>query len=86
VADTFPGFDFSGWMAVVAPAGTPSEILRRMNRELALVLDDPTVVARLREIGFYTYGAGSLPEIAAYVQAQYKAWGEVIREIGIAPD
>jgi Uncharacterized protein conserved in bacteria len=73
-------------MAVVAPAGTPAEILQRMNRELAMVLDDPAIVTRLREIGFYTRGAGSLAEVADYVQAQYKAWGEVIREIGVAPD
>jgi tripartite-type tricarboxylate transporter receptor subunit TctC len=86
VADTFPGFDFSGWMAVVAPAGTPSEIVKRMNHELALVLDDPAVASRLREVGFYTHGAGSLPEVAAYMQAQYKAWGDVIRDIGVAPD
>jgi tripartite-type tricarboxylate transporter receptor subunit TctC len=86
VAETFPGFDFSGWMAVAAPAGTPADILQRMNRELDLVLNELAVVARLREIGFYTQGAGSLPEIAAYVRAQYQAWGEVIREIGITPD
>ena len=86
VADTFPGFDFSGWMAVAAPTGTPPEILARMNQELAQVLADPAIIQRLREIGFYTHGAGSLPEGAAYVQAQYKAWGEVIREIGVTPD
>jgi hypothetical protein len=57
-----------------------------MNRELGVVLADPAIVQRLREIGFYTHGAGSLPEGAAYVQAQYKAWGEVIREIGVTPD
>src|SRR5262245_7504889 len=86
VAETFPGFDFSGWMAVAAPTGTPADILARMNREVDAVLKDPAIVQRLREIGFYTQCAGSLAEVAAYVRAQYKEWGEVIREIGVTPD
>ena len=44
VADTFPGFDFSGWMAIVAPSGTPADILQRMNRELDLALKQPEIV------------------------------------------
>jgi tripartite-type tricarboxylate transporter receptor subunit TctC len=86
VADTFPGFDFSGWMAVVAPTGTPTDILQRMNGELDLVLKDPAIAQRLREIGFYTHGAGSLADLNAYLRSQYKDWGAVIREIGVTPD
>jgi tripartite-type tricarboxylate transporter receptor subunit TctC len=86
VADTFPGFDFSGWMAVVAPTGTPADILQRMNSELDLVLKDPAIAQRLREIGFYTRGAGSLADLAVYLRSQYKEWGAVIREIGVTPD
>ena len=86
VARTFPGFDFSGWMAVVAPNGTPTDILQRMNREMDAVLKEPDVVQRLREIGFYTSGAGTIDETAGFIRAQSEAWGHVVQEIGIQPE
>jgi tripartite-type tricarboxylate transporter receptor subunit TctC len=86
VADTFPGFDFSGWMAVVAPHGTSVEILQRMNREMDKALKEPEIVQRLREIGFYTSGAGSIRETDDFIHSQYEACGKVVREIGIQPE
>lgn len=86
VADTFPGFDFGGWMAVVAPSGTPADILQRMNRELDVVLKQPEIVGRLREIGFYTSGAGTREETGAFIRAQFDAWGHLVKEIGIQPE
>ena len=86
VAETFPGFDFSGWMMVSAPAGTPTEIVQRLNRELDAVLARPEMVRRLREIGFYTTGAGSVAEADAFVRQQHASWGHVIADIGLKPE
>ena len=83
IADTLPGFDFSGWMAVVAPSGVPAGILQRMNHELDVVLKQPGIVQRLREIGFYTTGAGTTEQTADFIRAQFNAWGNVVKEIGI---
>jgi tripartite-type tricarboxylate transporter receptor subunit TctC len=85
VADTFAGFDFSGWMAVVAPSGTPDAVVARMNRELDAALTQPDIVQRLREIGFYTTGAGTTEETADFIRAQFAAWGKVVKEIGLQP-
>jgi len=78
--------DFSGWMVVVAPAGTPVDVIGRMNREMDAVLKEPEVERRLREIGFYTRGAGTPEETGAYIRDQYDAWGRVVRDIGIQPE
>ena len=86
VAETFPGFDFSGWMMVSAPAGTPLEALQRFNRALDAVLKQPAMVKRLGEIGFYSDGAGSLAEAAAFVRDQHAAWGHVVADIGLKPE
>ena len=86
VAETFPGFDLTGWMAVVAPAGTPAPIVQRLNREMHAVLSEPAMIARLREIGFFTQGAGSLEETAAFIWAQHQLWGCVVSEIGLKPE
>src|SRR5262245_50852667 len=86
VAETFPGFDFTGWMVLATPTGTPPAVLERINREMDAILKDPEVVKRLREIGFFTDGAGSLKDAADYVRNQYEAWGKVVREIGLQPE
>jgi len=86
IGDTLPGFDFSGWMAVVAPSKTPADVLQQMNREMDEVLKQPDIVQRLREPGFYTSGAGSIDETHAFVLAQFQSWGRVVKEIGIKPE
>jgi tripartite-type tricarboxylate transporter receptor subunit TctC len=86
IAETFANFDFSGWMAVVAPAGTPVDAVGRMNREMDAVLKEPEVERRLREIGFYTRGAGTPEETGAYIRDQYEAWRRVVRDIGMQPE
>jgi tripartite-type tricarboxylate transporter receptor subunit TctC len=86
VAETFPGFDFTGWMVLATPTGTPAAVINRVNREMDAILKNPDVVKRLREIGFFTEGAGTLQQAADYVRAQYDAWGKVVREIGLQPE
>jgi tripartite-type tricarboxylate transporter receptor subunit TctC len=86
IAETFPGFDFIGWFALVAPAGTPNEIVRRVNAEMDKVLKDKDVRERMQKVGFYSDGAGTPESTAAYVKAQYDAWGKVVKEIGLQPE
>ena len=86
VADTFPGFDFVGWFAFVAPAGTPQDVVRRINRDLDTVLKDPEVVQRLRSMGIFTDGADTPEGTGAFVRAELATWGKVVKEIGLQPE
>jgi tripartite-type tricarboxylate transporter receptor subunit TctC len=86
VAETFPGFDFAGWWVLAAPAGVPAPILERVNRELDAILKSPDVVERLRNIGFLSRGGGTMQQTRDYVQAQYLAWGKLVKEIGLQPE
>ena len=86
VAETFPGFNFTGWMVLVAPTKTPADVVQRVNRELQSILSDPEIVGRLREIGFLTDGAGTPDSTGAFIRAQHEAWGKVVREIGLQPE
>jgi tripartite-type tricarboxylate transporter receptor subunit TctC len=83
IAQTYPGFDFIGWFVLVAPSGTPSAIVGRLNRELDAVLKDPEVAERMQKVGFYSEGAGTPQSTEAYIRAQYDAWGKVVKEIGL---
>jgi tripartite-type tricarboxylate transporter receptor subunit TctC len=86
VAETFPGFDFIGWFAMVAPAGTPAEIVQRMNKEIGLILADPEIAKRLRDIGFYTDGAEPPERAGEFFRSQLESWGRVVHEIGLQPE
>lgn len=86
IAETFPGFDFTGWQLLAAPTGTPADILARMNKEVDAALHDPGVLAKVRKMGFDIPGAGSLKQAQDYVNNQYATWGKVVREIGVKPE
>jgi len=78
VAETFPGFDVSGWGAIFAPAGTPAEIVTRLNVAITRVLKLPEV---RRTMG--VDGVVALPstpeELAKQVLADYDRWALVIK-------
>lgn len=83
IADTYSGFDFIGWFVLVAPAGTPADVITRMNKELDAALKDPEVVKRMNDVGVYSDGAETPAATAAYNAAQFEAWGKAVKEIGL---
>jgi len=78
VAETFPGFDISGWGAIFAPAGTPREIVTRLNVEITRVLKMPEVRRTMGTDG--AVATPSTPEaLAKQVLADYDRWDLVIK-------
>lgn len=86
VADSYPGFDFIGWFAIVAPAGTPNEAMQRMNEELDRTLKDPQIAQRLRAMGVVAEGAETPTATGEFIRAELARWGRVVREIGLQPE
>jgi tripartite-type tricarboxylate transporter receptor subunit TctC len=77
-----PGYEAVGWFGSVAPAGTPREIIQRLNLETRNALALPDV--RERVIAAGTEPATTTPEeFAAYIREETKKWGEVVRAGGI---
>ena len=85
ISETLPGFDFIGWFAVVAPTGTPVEVIQRMNREVDAALRDVEIAKRMRDVGMYAEG-GTPEQAGAYVRTQLVHWGKIIHEIGLQPE
>jgi len=80
-----PGFDVSSWFGVFLPAHTPRTILTKMNGEIRLILEQPSVRQRLIDQG--ADPASNTPEeFAAYVKAEMARWGEVVRSTGARAD
>jgi len=81
----FAGFDAVAWGGLLAPAGTPKEVVDRLNRELQAALGDKDVQARLLNAG--TIAAYESPErTKARMQADFDRWGKVIRDNEIKTD
>ena len=86
VSETFPGFDFAGWFALAAPTGVPPAIIERVHKEVNAILQDSAVSDKLKTMGFVPYAGGTLKDTQDYIQTQHKAWGTLIREIGLQPE
>jgi tripartite-type tricarboxylate transporter receptor subunit TctC len=85
VSETFPGFEFTTWHGLMAPAGTPREIVRRINQEVAAVLALPEVKQRLADLGFE--GVGDSPdEFERFLRAETVKFDRVIKQAGIKPE
>jgi tripartite-type tricarboxylate transporter receptor subunit TctC len=76
------GFDASGWYGIVAPAGTPREIVMRLNAEIRRIMQTPELRARLDNEGAIP-AAGSPEEFAAFIVAEIARWGAVLKRAGI---
>ena len=86
VAETFPGFDFVGWFGIVAPTGTPQEVIQRANRDLDAVMKDPEVVGKLLGMGIFADGADTPEGFGAFIRSELTSWGKVVKEIGLQPE
>ncbi|MBK6469617.1 MAG: tripartite tricarboxylate transporter substrate binding protein [Betaproteobacteria bacterium] len=79
------GMDFSNWFGVFAPAGTPPDIVARLNRELNTIVKDPEVVATLARSGAEV--VGSTPaQFGKVIRDEHDAWKAVIQRAGIKSD
>jgi len=86
ISETYPGVELTGWFVIVAPTGTPADVIARLNQEMDKILKTPEMVNRLAELGFFTEGAETPEETRAFVRAQYELWSKVVREIGLQPE
>ncbi len=77
-----PGFEFNSWFTVMAPAGTPKEIVVRLNAEIRKALADPDVREKLRDQGLTIRGS-SPEELGSATREQLARYARLIREAGI---
>ena len=82
VAETLPGFEVNSWYGLMAPAGTPREIVDRLYRESAAALRVPEIAAQMTAAGFEI--EGSTPEqYAAKIRDELARWAKLARATGI---
>ncbi len=82
VAETLPGFAAQSWVGMLVPAGTPKEIVARLNAETTKALADPEVRGKLAAQGFDVVGSAP-EEFLAFARAESEKWAKVIRDYNI---
>jgi tripartite-type tricarboxylate transporter receptor subunit TctC len=84
IAEELPGYELIAWFALMAPAGTPPEIVARLHQLTAAALAKPDIVARFAVIG--TDVAPMNPEqLGAFIRAEIAKWARMTKEAGIEP-
>ncbi len=83
IAEIYPGFEVNSWYGFLAPAGTPKDVVARLQREIALVLASPEIIQQLSSRGFTT--EGTTPEqFAAKIREDLAQWAAVVKAAGLA--
>ena len=77
-----PGFEAAGWFGFAAPAGTPKDVVNKLNREIVRILNLPDVKERLIAQGAEPVG-DTPEEFAKYIKAEAAKWGKVIRTLNL---
>jgi tripartite-type tricarboxylate transporter receptor subunit TctC len=85
LSETLPGLVMDGWFGVVAPAGTPADIVNRLNREIADYLKGPEIEKRLWSFGMATEGAGTPESTGEFIRQQQERWRALAKELDIVP-
>jgi tripartite-type tricarboxylate transporter receptor subunit TctC len=81
----YPNIEGDSWVGVLVPRGTPRDIVDLLQREIAKIITEPAMKARLAELGYDL--VGSTPEaFAARIKSEIVSWGKVIRAANIKPE
>ena len=87
-AETLKDFDFSGWFVLMAPAGTPKEIVAKLNAAVNTAMRDPQIVAMAPKLGyeFDPGGVGSPDDARKFIEQQLVFWEKTTKQLEIEPE
>jgi tripartite-type tricarboxylate transporter receptor subunit TctC len=83
IAETVPGYENFGWYSIVAPTGTPQDVLAKVNAEVVKAIKDPTMSDQLKGLGIEVAGT-SRAELDAFRADQTKRISELVKAAGVS--
>jgi tripartite-type tricarboxylate transporter receptor subunit TctC len=86
LSETFSGFDYSGWNGMFAPAGTPADVVARVNRDFRALLRQPEVAQRLLALGSVAEGGMEPAAFAAFMKGERERWATIVKAIGVTAE
>jgi len=85
VAETLPGFETGSYQGLLAPAGTPREIVTKLNAEITRILNTPAMLDMLAKQGTEVR-AGPPEALGSFIVSEKARWAKVVKEAGIKAD
>ena len=85
IAETVPGFTVNNWIGLFAPAGTPADIVQKLNAEVTKIMETPEVQKRLESEGA-KFVRKSPEEFGQFQRAEMVKWSKVLKDAGIQPE
>jgi tripartite-type tricarboxylate transporter receptor subunit TctC len=85
MAEFLPGYEANGWYGIVAPKGTPRDIVDKLNKEVNAALADPKMRRRFTELGCDVF-TGSPMDFEKFVESETDKWAKVIKFAGVKAD
>jgi tripartite-type tricarboxylate transporter receptor subunit TctC len=82
IGETVPGYTVTGWLGIGAPKDTPAEIVQRLNREIAAVLNDPPIKSKMLELNSDPF-VSTQAEFAKFTADDTEKWGKVVKAAGV---
>ena len=79
------GFNLDAWAGLVAPAGTPPDVIKKLNAALRPIIDSPDAQKKFKNVGFEAFSS-SPAELGDFIKAQLVEWQKMIKDAGIQSD
>ncbi len=86
LAEFYPGFEVTPWLALFAPAGVPGPVMARLREATNTLLADPAMAERIRRVGGLEPYVSTPDEFAALLRAEYARYGEIVKAVGAKID
>jgi tripartite-type tricarboxylate transporter receptor subunit TctC len=86
MAEFLPGYEAFGWIGFGAPAGTPAAIIETLNKAINAAVADPTINARLVDLGDLVLPPNSPAEFGKFIVADTEKWSKVVKFANLKPD
>ena len=80
-----PGYESTAWFGIAVPAGTPKEIVARLNADGQKATKSPEFVKRMTDLGYEIVG-GTPEQMASMIQDEYRRWGPIVNASGAKVD
>lgn len=85
ISDSLPSYDFTAWMTLAVPAGTPPEIIQKINADVAEAVHSPQMAVKWKELGVTPLGT-SVQKTGSFIEAERQRFTKLIETAGLIAD
>ncbi len=86
IAEIYPGYEASTWYGLLAPAGTPRDIVNKLHKAVVATVQDPATAKLFSDGGADATASTSPDEFAAFIRVEVKKWAKLVKDAGIKPE